>query len=72
MIMLLVPEEITKGKQGMDLLQCAMDYHLGSFGTIFVAIILFLFSFSTFIGILFYARSKWHISAATIGEPNAL
>ena len=41
MIMLLVPEEITKGKQGMDLLQCAMDYHLGSFGTIFVAIILF-------------------------------
>lgn len=30
MIMLLVPEEITKGKQGMDLLQCAMDYHLGS------------------------------------------
>ena len=58
MIMLLVPEEITKGKQGMDLLQCAMDYHLGSFGTIFVAIILFLFSFSTFIGILFYARSN--------------
>ena len=58
MIMLLVPEKITKGKQGMDLLQCAMDYHLGSFGTIFVAIILFLFSFSTFIGILFYARSN--------------
>ena len=58
MIMLLVPEDITKGKQGMDLLQCAMDYHLGSFGTIFVAIILFLFSFSTFIGILFYARSN--------------
>lgn len=58
MIMLLVPEEITKSKQGMDLLQCAMDYHLGSFGTIFVAIILFLFSFSTFIGILFYARSN--------------
>ena len=53
MIMLLVPEDITKGKQGMDLLQCAMDYHLGSFGTIFVAIILFLFSFSTFIGIIF-------------------
>lgn len=58
MIMLLVPEDITKGLQGMDLLQCAMNYHLGSFGTIFVAIILFLFSFSTFLGILFYARSN--------------
>ena len=58
MIMLLAPESITKGKQGMDLLQSAMNYHLGSFGTIFVAVILFLFSFSTFIGILFYARSN--------------
>ena len=58
MIMLLVPESVTKGKQGMDLLQSAMNYHLGSFGTIFVAVILFLFSFSTFIGILFYARSN--------------
>ena len=58
MIMLLVPEDITKGLQGMDLLQCAMNYHLGSFGTIFVAVILFLFSFSTFLGILFYARSN--------------
>lgn len=58
MIMLLAPENITKGKQGMDLLQSAMNYHLGSFGTIFIAVILFLFSFSTFIGILFYARSN--------------
>lgn len=58
MIMLLAPENVTKGKQGMDLLQSAMNYHLGSFGTIFVAVILFLFSFSTFIGILFYARSN--------------
>ena len=56
MIMLLAPESVTKGKQGMDLLQSAMNYHLGSFGTIFVAVILFLFSFSTFI--LFYARSN--------------
>lgn len=58
MIMLLAPESATKGKQGMDLLQSAMNYHLGSFGTIFIAVILFLFSFSTFIGILFYARSN--------------
>lgn len=58
MIMLLVPENITAGLEGMDLLQTAMNYHLGGFGTVFVAIILALFSFSTFIGILFYARSN--------------
>ena len=58
MIMLLVPEEITAGLSGMDLLQSAMYHHLGSAGVIFIAITLALFSFSTFIGILFYARSN--------------
>ena len=58
MIMLLVPENLTSGLEGMALLQTAMNYHLGSFGTIFVAVILALFSFSTFLGILYYARSN--------------
>ena len=58
MLMLLVPENVSAGLQGMYLLQCAMNYHLGSFGVIFIAITLALFSFSTFIGILFYARSN--------------
>ena len=58
MIMLLVPEEITAGLSGMDLLQTAMYHHLGPVGVIFIAITLALFSFSTFIGILFYARSN--------------
>lgn len=58
MIMLLTPETLTQGLEGMDLLQQAMDYHMGSFGVIFIAIVLWLFSFSTFIGILFYARSN--------------
>ena len=58
MIMLLVPENVSQGLQGMDLLQCAMSYHLGKAGVIFIAITLALFSFSTFIGILFYARSN--------------
>lgn len=57
-LMLLVPETVTGGLEGMDLLQAAMNYHLGTFGVIFIAIILGLFSFSTFIGILFYARSN--------------
>ena len=40
------------------LLQASMEYHLGRFGVIFIALILWLFCFSTFIGILFYARSN--------------
>ena len=58
MIMLLTPQELTDGLEGMDLLQTAMRYHLGEFGVIFIAVILLLFSLSTFLGILFYARSN--------------
>lgn len=58
MIMLTAPKNVIDGKAGMDLLQSAMNYHLGEFGVIFIAITLFLFSFSTFLGILFYARSN--------------
>ena len=58
MIMLLTPTGLTNGLEGMDLLQSAMQYHLVEFGVIFIAVILWLFSFSTFIGILFYARSN--------------
>ena len=58
MIMLLAPEELTSGLSGMKLLQTAMKYHLGNFGVIFIAVTLFMFSFSTFLGILFYARSN--------------
>lgn len=45
MIMLLTPTSLTKGLVGMDLLQKAMEYHLGTFGVIFIAITLWLFSF---------------------------
>ena len=58
MIMLLAPVEVVNGLQGMDLMQAAMAYHLGEFGVIFIAVTLWLFSFSTFIGILYYARSN--------------
>ena len=58
MIMLLAPSSLTNGLEGMDFLQTAMQHHLGDFGVIFIAAILWLFSFSTFIGILFYARSN--------------
>ena len=58
MIMLLAPQDLTAGLAGMDLLQTAMSHHLGSAGVVFIALTLALFSFSTFIGILFYARSN--------------
>lgn len=58
MIMLLAPAELLDGLSGMALLQTAMDYHFGKVGVIFTAIALCLFSFSTFIGILYYARSN--------------
>lgn len=58
MIMLLAPSDVISGLEGMTLLQTAMEYHMGSFGVVFTAITLWLFSFSTFIGVLFYARSN--------------
>lgn len=58
MIMLLAPEDKLAGLEGMDLLQAAMQFHLGKFGVVFIAFTLLLFSFSTFIGVLFYARSN--------------
>ena len=58
MLMLLAPQEALEGLSGMALLQTAMGFHFGHWGVIFVAITLWLFSFSTFIGILYYARSN--------------
>jgi len=58
MIILLTPQSELTGLSGMDLLQTAMTHHLGRFGSPFIAVILWLFSFSTFIGVLFYARSN--------------
>ena len=58
MIMLLAPQEALSGLQGMELLQTAMFHHFGQAGVVFTAVTLWLFSFSTFVGILYYARSN--------------
>ena len=58
MIMLLAPQEQMVGLQGMELLQAAMHHHFGDVGVIFIAVTLWLFSFSTFIGVLYYARGN--------------
>ena len=57
-IILVTPAEKVAGLELMDLLQASMAHHLGRFGVVFIALILWLFSFSTFVGILFYARSN--------------
>lgn len=57
-IILLAPQDKLVGLEGMSLLQTAMNHHFGSIGVYFTAITLWLFSFSTFIGILYYARSN--------------
>ena len=58
MIMLLAPAAKLEGLSGMALLQTAMEFHFGRAGVIFIAVTLWLFCFSTFIGILYYARSN--------------
>ena len=40
----------------MSLLQSAMNYHVGAWGSIFITIELILFSLSTFLGLMFYAE----------------
>ncbi len=57
-IVLLGTELPAGGESPMKLLQIAMEYHLGTAGSIFIAITLFLFCFSTFLGVLYYARSN--------------
>lgn len=57
-IILLAPQESLTGLEGMPLLQTAMGCHFGDLGVYFTAITLWLFSFSTFIGVLYYARSN--------------
>lgn len=57
-IILLAPESSLTGLEGMELLQTAMAHHFGNAGVAFTAITLFLFSFSTFIGVLYYARGN--------------
>ena len=57
-LILLAPQEQLAGLEGMALLQTAMGHHFGIAGVSFTAIALWLFSFSTFLGVLYYARSN--------------
>lgn len=55
-VILLSRGDIPEGLGGMTLLQESFRYQVGNWGVIFTAVILFLFSFSTILGISFYAK----------------
>ena len=56
LLILFVPNNMISSLEGMSLLQSAMNYHVGAWGSIFITIELILFSLSTFLGLMFYAE----------------
>ena len=56
LLILFVPNNVIGELEGMNLLQNAMVYHVGTWGSIFITIELVLFSLSTFLGLMFYAE----------------
>lgn len=56
LVVLVTDESITKGLGGMELLQEAFRYHVGDWGVVFIAFVLFLFAFSTALGLTYYAK----------------
>lgn len=56
LVVLITKESVIEGLGGMKLLQEAFRYHVGDWGVIFIACVLFLFAFSTALGITYYAK----------------
>lgn len=50
--------DVEKNLSGMEFLQEAFRFHVGDWGVAFIAIILFLFSFSTVLGVMVYAKNN--------------
>lgn len=55
-VILVTDKSITEKFTGMELLQETFRYHVGDWGVIFIAFVLFLFAFSTALGITYYAK----------------
>lgn len=56
-IVLLVPENILNNLTGMVLFQEAVTYHIGKIGAPFVVILMFFFSMSTILAVIYYGKS---------------
>lgn len=57
-IILLYPEYQSIGLNGIELTQAALTSHIGSIGSIFIAICIFLFAFSSIVGNYYYGQSN--------------
>lgn len=57
-IILLYPEYQSTGLNGIELTQAALTSHIGSIGSIFIAICIFLFAFSSIVGNYYYGQSN--------------
>ena len=58
-ILLLSPEAMkaVKDMEGIKLFQCAMESHLGSFGSYFITVCILLLSYSSILGNFFYIKT---------------
>lgn len=57
-IVLLYPEYATSGLKGIQLTQVALSHSVGSWGSMFITICIFLFAFSSVIGNYFYGETN--------------
>ncbi len=57
-IVLLYPEYATSGLKGIQLTQAALSHSVGSWGTMFVTVCIFLFAFSSVIGNYYYGEAN--------------
>lgn len=57
-IILLSDVDLTQGLTGIQLTQNALNYHIGSFGSTFIAICILLFAFSSIVGNYYYGESN--------------
>ncbi|MEG1312252.1 MAG: alanine/glycine:cation symporter family protein [Romboutsia sp.] len=57
-IILLYPEYSTSGHTGIELTQAALSSHIGDIGSVFIAVCIFLFAFSSIVGNYYYGQSN--------------
>lgn len=57
-MILLFPTYQSTGLEGIELTQAALTHHIGPMGSIFVAVCIFLFAFSSIVGNYYYGESN--------------
>ncbi|RDY23752.1 alanine:cation symporter family protein [Romboutsia maritimum] len=57
-MVLLYSDYATVGLKGIELAQVALNHHIGPIGSIFIAVCIFLFAFSSIVGNYYYGQSN--------------